>query len=123
MVNTIAKKGQEMLDKILEINGANYLGEIALVPHSSPISQSGLLFYDSLFDENASCLIALGMVYKTSLENGNKISDEDFLAAGGNISLTHIDYMIGSDKMNVDGITEDNTAEVIMRNGEWAFEL
>ncbi|UCC19151.1 MAG: aminopeptidase [Promethearchaeota archaeon] len=124
VVNATAKKGKEMLDKIFEIDeGANYLGEIALVPHSSPISQSNILFYNVLFDENASCHIALGKGITFALENGDKMSDEKFRSAGGNDSLTHIDFMIGSDKMNIDGITEDGTAEPIMRKGEWAFKV
>ncbi len=124
VVNATAKKGKEMLDKIFEIDeGANYLGEIALVPHSSPISQSNVLFYNVLIDENASCHIALGKAYKSCLENGDKMSDEEFMTAGGNNSLTHIDFMIGSDKMNVDGITKDGKTEPIMRKGEWVFEV
>ena len=115
---------KEMLDKVFEIDeGASYLGEIALVPHSSPISQSNLLFYNVLIDENASCHIALGKAYKPCLENGDKMSDEEFMTAGGNISLTHIDFMIGSGEMDVDGIIEDGTVEAIMRKGEWAFDV
>lgn len=124
VVSATAKKGKEMLDKIFEIDeGANYLGEIALVPNSSPISQSNMLFYNILFDENASCHIALGKGITFALENGDKMSDEEFKSAGGNDSLTHIDFMIGSDKMNIDGISEDGTVEPIMRNGEWVFEV
>ncbi len=124
VVSATAKKGKEMLDKVFEIDeGASYLGEIALVPHSSPISQSNLLFYNVLIDENASCHIALGKAYKPCLENGDKMSDEEFMTAGGNISLTHIDFMIGSGEMDVDGIIEDGTVEAIMRKGEWAFDV
>jgi aminopeptidase len=116
--------GQEHLDRFIKTDeGASFLGEIALVPHRSPISQSGLLFYNSLYDENASCHIALGKAYRFCLENGEKMSDEEFIAEGGNDSITHIDFMIGSGEMDIDGITEDGTSEPIMRNGEWAFEV
>ena len=124
VIKATAKKGEKMLSELLEIDeGMSHLGEIALVPHSSPISQSGILFYNSLIDENASCHIALGMGYRFCLKNGDKMSDEDFMTAGGNVSLSHIDFMIGSGEMDIDGITEDGTIEAIMRKGEWAFEV
>ncbi|MFW9972042.1 MAG: aminopeptidase, partial [Candidatus Odinarchaeota archaeon] len=104
-------------------DGASYLGEIALVPHKSPISQSGLLFYNILIDENASNHIALGRGYKFSFKNGETLTDEEFTALGGNISLIHIDCMFGSGEMDVDGITKDGKLEPIMRKGEWAFEV
>jgi aminopeptidase len=97
------------------------LGEVALVPHSSPISQSGLLFYSILIDENASNHVALGRAYEFGLEGGEVMSGDEFAAAGGNHSLIHIDCMIGSGEMDVDGLTADDTAEPIMRGGEWAF--
>ena len=119
-----AGKGKDILDKIIETDeGASQLGEIALVPHSTPISQSGILFYNGLIDENASNHIALGFAYKPSLKKGKEMSDEEFMAAGGNVSLTHIDFMIGSGEMDVDGVLEDGTTEPIMRKGEWAFEV
>lgn len=124
IVEAAARKGEDLLHKLIETDeGASYLGEIALVAHSSPISQSGLLFYNILIDENASNHIALGRGYKFSFKNGEKMSDEEFLAAGGNHSLIHIDCMFGSGEMNVDGIAEDGTAEAIMHNGEWAFNV
>ncbi len=113
-----------MLNKLLEIDeGMSRLGEIALVPHSSPISQSGILFYNRLIDENASCHMALGRGFRFCLKNGEKMSDEEFMTAGGNISLSHIDFMIGSGEMDIDGITEDEISEPIMRKGEWAFDV
>ena len=122
VIEATAKVGHELLLKTLKIdNGAQYLGEIALVPHSSPISQSGLLFYNTLIDENASNHIALGKAYRTCIKDGEKMTDEEFLKTGGNISLIHIDFMIGSGEMNVDGILEDGTSEAIMRNGEFVF--
>jgi aminopeptidase len=124
VVEANAKKGEEMLHKILETDdGARRLGEVSLVPNSSPISQSGLLYYNVLLDENASCHIALGRGLKFWLREGEKMSDEEFSAAGGNISMDHIDFMIGSDKIDVDGILENGTIEPIMRKGEWAFEV
>ncbi|MFX1574772.1 MAG: aminopeptidase [Promethearchaeota archaeon] len=124
VVDASAKKGEEMLHKILETDeGTRRLGEVALVPHSSPISQSGLLFYNILLDENASCHIALGRGLKFWISNGVKMSDEEFSAAGGNISMDHVDFMIGSDKIDVDGILENGTSEPIMRKGEWAFDI
>ena len=104
-------------------NNLSRLGEVSLVPHSSPISQSGLLFYSILIDENASCHIALGSGIKTCIKDGVKMSDEEFSAIGGNSSKLHLDFMIGSEKLDVDGIKEDNTIEPIMRKGEWAFEV
>ncbi|MFX0034127.1 MAG: aminopeptidase [Candidatus Hermodarchaeota archaeon] len=124
VIKATASKGQEFLEGLIKFDeGASRIGEIALIPNSSPISQSGLLFYNSLLDENASCHIALGRAYQFSLQNGEKMSDEEFIAAGGNVSLIHMDFMIGSEEMDIDGITEDGTAEPIIRDGEWAFEV
>jgi len=123
VVEATAEKNEQVLKHLLETDeGAARLGEVALVPHSSPISASGLLFYNTLYDENASCHLALGRAYRISIDGGEKLSDEDFLAAGGNDSLTHVDFMIGSDAMDIDGITASGDAEPVMRGGEWAFE-
>jgi aminopeptidase len=124
VVKATAKKGEESLHKLLDTDeGARLLGEIALVPYSSPISQSGLLFYNILIDENAANHIALGRAYAFNLEGGETLSDDDLSARGANKSLIHIDFMIGSGEMDVDGITAAGSAEPVMRNGEWAFEL
>ncbi len=124
IVNAVAKKGEDLLHNLIDTDeGASYLGEIALVPHSSPISQSGLLFYNILIDENASNHIALGQGYKFSFKNGETLSDDEFEALGGNNSLIHIDCMFGSGDMNVEGILEDGTTEPIMQNGEWAYNV
>jgi len=96
---------------------------VALVPHSSPISQMDMLFYNTLIDENASCHLAFGRGLRYGMKNGEKMTDEEFAAVGGNYSKLHIDFMIGSDEMDVDGILEDGTTEPIMRSGEWAFEV
>ncbi|MEM9775167.1 MAG: aminopeptidase [Chloroflexota bacterium] len=114
--------GQEMFEKILDMDpGARRLGEVALVPNSSPISQSGTLFYNTLYDENASNHLAIGQAYAAAVEGGIQMSQEEKDAAGINTSLIHIDFMIGSDKMDVDGITADGMVEPVMRAGEWAF--
>ena len=93
---------------------------MALVPHSSPISQSGLLFYNTLFDENAASHIALGQCYSKCFIDGAKLTPEQIKAQGGNSSLIHIDWMIGSGQIDVDGINADGTREPVMRSGEWA---
>jgi aminopeptidase len=122
VVNVTAKKGEAVLRKLIDTDeGSARLGEVALVPHSSPISQSGLLFYNTLFDENASNHIALGRAYRFCVTGGADMSDEEFAAAGGNDSLTHVDFMIGSGEMDVAGVTRDGQVEPIMRAGEWAF--
>lgn len=124
VIKASAKKGEEILRQYLENHdGARFLGEVALVPHSSPISQSGLLFYNDLIDENASCHLALGQCLRMCIKEGEIMSDDELLALGGNISSVHGDFMIGSDKMDVDGILEDETTEPIMRNGEWAYKI
>ena len=119
-----AKVGEETILKTIDIDeGARRLGEIALVPNSSPISLTGLLFYNILLDENASNHIAIGQALRDSLKDSKKMTDEEFMAAGGNNSLIHLDFMIGSGEMNVDGILKDETVEPIMRNGEWVFDV
>lgn len=123
VVNSTAKTGDDLLTRILNTDeGARSLGEVALVPFSSPISQTGRLFYSILIDENASHHLALGRAYRFSIEGGEDMTDEQFAAEGGNTSLIHIDFMIGSDQMDVDGLTTDGRVEPILRNGEWAFE-
>jgi aminopeptidase len=124
VVHATAESGEDALNDLLNTDKASRsLGEVALVPHRSPISQSGLLFYNTLFDENASSHIALGNAYRFSIEGGEQMTAEEFAAAGGNESMTHADFMIGSGEMDVDGITTDGTAEPVMRSGEWAFKV
>jgi aminopeptidase len=124
VVEVKAAKGEAALRKLVETDeGASRLGEVALVPHGSPISQSGLLFLNTLYDENASSHLAVGRAYRICLEDGAEMSDEDFLAAGGNDSLAHVDFMIGSELMDVDGVLDDGRVEPVMRKGEWAFEI
>jgi aminopeptidase len=122
VVKAVAAKGEPILHKLLDTDdGAGRLGEVALVPHSSPIAQAGTLFYESLFDENAASHVALGSAYKFNLAGGGAMGDDEFAGAGGNQSLVHVDLMIGSGEMDVDGIGGDGTAEPVMRGGEWAF--
>ncbi len=110
-----------MLNKVLDTDeGARRLGEVALVPHSSPISKSGVLFLNTLFDENASCHIALGQCYSKCFVDGAHLTPEQIKAQGGNSSLIHIDWMIGSDKVDIDGVNADGSRVPVMRKGEWA---
>ncbi len=102
---------------------AGRLGEVALVPHSSPIAASGRLFYNTLFDENAASHVALGSAYKFTLAGGEAMTDDEFERAGGNKSAIHVDFMIGSGDLDVDGVFDDGRAEPLMRQGEWAIKL
>ncbi|MBN9045027.1 MAG: aminopeptidase [Rhizobiales bacterium] len=121
IVEAKATRGEEVLLKVLDTDeGSRRLGEVALVPHSSPISQSGLLFYNTLFDENAASHIALGQCYSKCFVDGARLSPDEIAARGGNASLIHIDWMIGSGQIDVDGIHADGTTEPVMRKGEWA---
>ncbi len=122
IVEATADVGEEVFLRLIETDeGASRLGEVALVPHSSPISESGLLFYNTLYDENASCHIALGQCYSKCFK-GDIGNDKDaVVAAGGNSSNIHVDWMIGSDDLDIDGISEDGVRTPVMRRGEWAF--
>ena len=122
IVEVKAEEGEEILRQLVETDeGSHYLGEVALVPHRSPISQSNILYYNTLFDENASNHLAIGSAYAFCIEGGKKMSSEELAEKGLNDSITHVDFMIGSDKMNIDGITADGTVEPVFRNGDWAF--
>ena len=119
-----AKQGSDVLQDLIDTDeGAKHLGEIALVPNSSPISQTGILFFNTLFDENASSHIALGRSYAKTLQGGGDMDEDQFIEAGGNISQTHVDFMIGGPGVDIDGITAEGDREPIMRKGEWAFEV
>lgn len=121
VVDLWAERGEPLLRSLVETDeGAARLGEVALVPHSSPISQTGTLFYNTLFDENAASHIALGRAYRNCIDGCEGLDDEDFAALGGNSSQTHVDFMIGSAAIDIDGILDDGTAEPLMRAGEWA---
>ncbi|HVN14288.1 MAG TPA: aminopeptidase [Anaerolineales bacterium] len=124
VVKVSAKKGEEVLKKLIDTDeGSKYLGEVSIVPFSSPISQRGHLFYDPLIDENAACHLAVGGAYRINLEGAQEMSEEQFVAHGGNVSLAHVDFMIGSNKMDIDGICEDGSSEPVLRGGEWAFDI
>ena len=124
IVKVTAKKGEAALQKLVDTDeGSHRLGEVALVPASSPIGQRGHLFYNTLFDENASCHIAIGRAYRFTLTGGTELNDEEFISAGGNVSLNHVDFMIGSTQMDIDGIHKDGSREPVMRQGEWAIKL
>lgn len=117
-----AKQGEEILGKLIEIDeGAAYLGEVALVPHHSPISESGILFYNTLYDENASNHLAIGSGYAFNIIGGKTMSAEELKEHGVNASITHNDFMVGSEHMNIDGIQADGTVIPVFRNGAWAF--
>lgn len=120
IVEATARTGADVLNKVLETDeGAARLGEVALVPHSSPISASGLLFYNTLYDENAACHIALGQAYAKCIRGGDTMTADELSAKGANRSLIHIDWMIGSGEVDIDGLSESGAAEPIMRKGEW----
>ncbi len=124
VIKVHAKKNEAILQKLVDTDeGSHRLGEVALVPASSPIARRGHLFYNTLFDENASCHIAIGRGYRFTLTGGEEMTDEEFNAAGGNTSLAHVDFMIGSPQMDIDGITENGRREPVMRSGEWAFDV
>ena len=120
IVESDAGKGADVLKSMIETDeGARRLGEVALVPHSSPISKSGLLFWNTLFDENASSHIALGQAYSTCLKNGDTLDKAQLANLGANDSLIHVDWMIGSGDIAVYGIRQDGSAEPLMKDGEW----
>lgn len=117
-----AGKGQEVLEKLIETDeGASYLGEVAIVPYSSPVSKTNTLFYNTLFDENASCHFAIGSCYPTNIEGGVKMSDEELEAHGGNVSMTHVDFMVGSNKLCIEATTTLGEKFLVLKDGEWAF--
>jgi aminopeptidase len=120
IVEAHAARGEQVLQRMIETDeGARRLGEVSLVPHSSPIASSGLLFMNTLFDENAACHIALGQAYSTCLKDGDTLTPEQLAARGANSSLIHVDWMIGSNRIDVDGITAKGDAEPVMRAGEF----
>ena len=124
VVEAHAASHEEDLKALLAMDeGATHLGEAALVPHSSPIAQSGILFYDTLLDENAACHLALGRGYTSTIRGGDAMDDDGFHAAGGNLSLIHVDFMIGRPDMHIDGVTHDGVSEPVFRTGDWAFDV
>src|SRR5699024_180438 len=117
-----AEQGEAVLKNLLESDdGAKHLGELALVPHESPVSQSGHIFFNTLFDENASVHIALGKAYPTNVEGGPALDESELDGRGINDSMIHVDFMIGSEVMDIDGVLANGTREPIFRNGTWAI--
>jgi aminopeptidase len=124
IVEATATKGEAVLRRMLETDdGASRLGEVALVPHSSPIAKRGLLFWNTLFDENAASHIALGQAYSACLRDGDTLDAAQLASKGANSSLIHVDWMIGSGLIDVNGIAADGSVEPLMRQGEWASEV
>ncbi|MGL4848714.1 MAG: aminopeptidase [Clostridium sp.] len=122
IVDFTAKEGYDALKSLIETDeGSHYLGEVALVPYDSPISNSNILFYNTLFDENASCHLAIGRAYSSCIKDGEKMNEEELLKAGANNSLKHVDFMIGSKDLNIVGYTHDGTSIKVFENGNFAF--
>jgi len=115
-----AETGYEALKTLIDIDeGSSRLGEIAIVPYHSPISQTGILFYNTLFDENASCHFALGAAYPTCIENSDGLTEKELLEKGLNCSATHVDFMVGTEDLSITGIRQDGTTSPILKNGDW----
>lgn len=121
-VEVKAEKGQDVLEQIISMDeGCHYLGECALVPKESPIHQSGLLFYNTLFDENAACHLALGFGFDECVKGFENMTKEELYEIGVNDAGNHTDFMIGSDDLSIDGVDEHGNVHPIFRNGTWAF--
>ncbi|AOZ90989.1 aminopeptidase [Paenibacillus crassostreae] len=122
IIDFSAEEGYDTLERLVNMDeGSHYLGEVALVPFHSPISQSNILYYTTLFDENASCHLAIGSSYAFNLEGGKTMSQEELAAKGMNQSITHVDFMMGSAEMDIFGLTDDGKEEQIFAKGNWAF--
>lgn len=122
VVDFTAEEGYDTLKKLLDTDeGASYLGEVALVPYDSPISNSNIIFYNTLFDENASCHLAFGAAYPINMENGENMTKEELLSKGANDSIIHEDFMIGTEDLNITGINKDGEKIQIFLNGNWAI--
>lgn len=122
IVDVVAEQGEDVLKQLIETDeGAKFLGEVALVPNDSPISNSNILFYNTLFDENASNHLAIGSAYAFCLEGGKTMTKEELAKHHLNQSITHVDFMVGSAEMDIDGISNDGTTEPVFRKGNWAF--
>lgn len=122
VVDFDAKVGKDVLSDLLDIDdGARHLGEVALVQFDSPISNSNIVFLNTLFDENASCHFAFGKAYPTNIKDGENMSDEELEAAGVNNSLTHVDFMVGTSDLSIDGITHEDEKIKVFKDGNWAI--
>jgi aminopeptidase len=122
IVDFAAEQGYDTLKHLIGTDeGSHYLGEVALVPYDSPISNSGIIFYNTLYDENASCHLAIGRAYSLCIKDGDSMSQEELEAAGGNYSLTHVDFMIGTEDLSITGRTSDGIEIAVFTKGNWAF--
>ena len=122
IIEVEAETGLETLKNLIDTDeGSHYLGEVALVPYDSPINNTGIVFFNTLFDENASCHFAIGASYPTNIEGGDKMTDEELESKGANTSLAHVDFMVGSSDMNILATTKDGKEVQIFKNGDWAF--
>ncbi|AIF52771.1 aminopeptidase [Pelosinus sp. UFO1] len=122
VVDFTAKQGYEILKGLVETDeGSHFLGEVALVPYNSPISNSNILYYNTLFDENASCHLAIGKAYPVCIKDGENMSNEELKALGVNDSLTHVDFMIGTKDLEIIGITAEGKEIAVFKNGDFAF--
>ncbi|MDQ1910001.1 aminopeptidase [Paenibacillus sp. GD4] len=122
IIHVEAAEGLDVLKRLVDTDeGSAYLGEVALVPHRSPISDTNLIFYNTLFDENASSHLAIGKAYAFCLEGGKEMTEEELAARGMNSSIVHVDFMIGSGELSVDGVLEDGATEALIVNGDWAM--
>ncbi|WP_273401471.1 aminopeptidase [Traorella massiliensis] len=121
-VEVTAEKGQDVLENMLNMDeNSRHLGEVALVPYDSPINQTGLLFSNTLFDENACCHLAFGEAFKNNIRGYENMSEEDFKKVGFNESINHVDFMIGSDDLDIVGVDHDGNRHQIFKNGVWAI--
>lgn len=122
VVDYSANENEDVLTTLIEFDeGSSYLGEVALVPYHSPISMSNILFYNTLYDENASCHLALGRAYPMNVKGGVEMSQEELDEAGSNNSMTHVDFMFGNEDMEIIGITQDGTEIQVFKHGDFAF--
>ncbi len=122
VVSCNAEKNESLLKEMINMDeGASYLGECAIVPQSSPINRAGILFYNTLFDENACCHLALGMGFIDTIADYDKYTLDEMHKMGVNDSMIHVDFMIGADDLSIEAICEDGHRESILKNGEWAF--
>lgn len=124
IVDFTAEEGYETLKELIETDeGSHYLGEVAIVPDDSPVSNTNVIFYNTLFDENASCHFAIGSAYPDTIEGGTALNKEELEKVGANTSLTHVDFMVGSLELNVEAETESGERFYILKNGNWGFEM
>jgi len=122
IVDFTAKKGYDTLKELIETDeGSHYLGEVALVPFDSPISKSNILFFNTLYDENASCHLAIGNAYPSCIQNGDNMSEEELEKQGVNLSINHEDFMFGTSDLSITGITEDGKEVQVFENGNFVF--